>query len=246
MEKLEIEGLRLSYGRREILHNISFSVAEHAITAIIGQSGCGKSTVLKTMNRISQEDGARVEGNIFLDGESIFEMPKDALRKRVGLVFQQPVVFPFSVEKNLRYTLSYHFRLTKAEQDAQIRTLLQQTRLYNEVREHLSMPAERLSGGQQQRLAIARSLCVRPEVLLLDEPCSALDMNNTIAIEELLLELKEQYTIVIVTHNLAQAKRIADRVIFMDDGNIIEYADKDAFFAEPQTEIAKRYLQYME
>ncbi len=161
------------------------------------------------------------------------------------MVFQQPIVFPYSIEKNIAYVLNYHFNISKQEVQKRTQYHLEVAKLYDEVKANLKMPANRLSGGQQQRLAIARSLCVDPEVLLLDEPCSALDMKNTIAIENMLLELKDDYSIVIVTHNLAQAKRIADQVVFMEKGKIIEVSDKEMFFEEPKTDLAREYIKYM-
>ena len=161
------------------------------------------------------------------------------------MVFQQPIAFPHSIEKNLSYVLKYHGVRNKKEIDEKITESLQKAKLYDEVKDQLKKSALKLSGGQKQRLAIARSLCAGPEILLLDEPCSALDMKNTIAIEETLLELKDQYTFVIVTHNLAQAKRIADQVIFMDQGKVLEVTEKEQFFANPASEPAKEQIQYM-
>lgn len=243
--KIQTEKLQVYYGKKQILSDIHAEIEEHKITALIGQSGCGKSTFLKSINRILEEDGGKIQGQILLDGTDIMKMDKESLRKKVGLVFQQPVVFPYSIEKNLAYVLKYHFHMTKDECREKVEEYLKVAKLYDEVKDALHKSAKRLSGGQQQRLAIARSLCVEPEVLLLDEPCSALDMKNTIAIEEMLLELKKKYTIVIVTHNLAQAHRIADKVIFMEQGRIVEAADKEHFFSSPSTERAKEYIQYM-
>lgn len=243
--KIQTEHLNVYYGKKQILSDINVEIEKNKITAFIGQSGCGKSTFLKSINRILEEDGGKITGNILLDGTDVMKLDKEELRKKVGLVFQQPVVFPYSIEKNLSYVLGYHFKMTKQECREKIEEYLKITKLYEEVKESLHMSAKRLSGGQQQRLAIARSLCVEPEVLLLDEPCSALDMKNTIAIEEMLLELKEKYTIVIVTHNLAQAQRISDKIVFMDRGQVIEEADKEVFFTTPRTEQAKEYIQYV-
>lgn len=242
---LEIEHVRCGYGRQEILHGISLTIPKGKITAIVGQSGCGKTTFLKTLNRMVEEEGGYCKGTICLDGENIKGISTENLRSRVGMVFQQPVVFPYSIEKNLSYVLKYHGIRDSKEIEKITRECLQKARLYDEVKDQLKKSAKKLSGGQKQRLSIARSLCVNPEILLLDEPCSALDMKNTIAIEETLLELKEQNTFVIVTHNLAQAKRIADMIIFMDQGRVVEMTDTKTFFEHPTSELAREQIQYM-
>ncbi len=227
------------------MHGIDLAVKKNKITAIIGQSGCGKTTLLKTVNRILEDEGGYIQGKITVDGQDIMKISKEELRKRVGIVFQQPIAFPYSIEKNLTYVLKYHYNLSKEELKKRCEECLREARLYDEVKEQMSMSAAKLSGGQKQRLAIARSLCVNPELMLLDEPCSALDMKNTMAIEEMLLELKEQYTIVIVTHNLAQAQRIADDIVFMNQGKVLEITEKNQFFSEPSSELAKEQVQYM-
>ena len=242
---IDIQGLKAGFGKKEILHNIHLHIPADQITAIVGQSGCGKTTFLKTLNRILEDEGGYIHGQILIKDKNIMGMPKEQLCKMVGLVFQQPIAFPFSVRRNLSYVLKYHNRLTKEQLDTRIVETLKKARLYDEVKEHMNQSALKLSGGQKQRLAIARSLCAEPEVLLLDEPCSALDMKNTIAIEELLLELKKQYTIMVVTHNLAQAQRIADSVIFMDQGKVLEMTPKEIFFREPKTQLAKEQIAYM-
>ena len=242
---VEFSGLRAGFGKKEILHGIDLAVKKNKITAIIGQSGCGKTTLLKTVNRILEDEGGYIQGKITVDGQAIMKISKEDLRKRVGIVFQQPIAFPYSIEKNLTYVLKYHYNLSKEELKKRCEECLREARLYDEVREQMSMSAAKLSGGQKQRLAIARSLCVNPELMLLDEPCSALDMKNTMAIEEMLLELKEQYTIVIVTHNLAQAQRIADDIVFMNQGKVLEITEKNQFFSEPSSELAKEQVQYM-
>ncbi len=242
---VEFSGLRAGFGKKEILHGIDLAVKKNKITAIIGQSGCGKTTLLKTVNRILEDEGGYIQGKITVDGQDIMKISKEELRKRVGIVFQQPIAFPYSIEKNLTYVLKYHYNLSKEELKKRCEECLREARLYDEVKEQMSMSAAKLSGGQKQRLAIARSLCVNPELMLLDEPCSALDMKNTMAIEEMLLELKEQYTIVIVTHNLAQAQRIADDIVFMNQGKVLEITEKNQFFSEPSSELAKEQVQYM-
>ena len=231
---LNIENLKCGFGKHEILHGISLTIPKGQITAIVGQSGCGKTTFLKTLNRMVEDEGGYLSGTITLEGTDIKSLPKEKLRRRVGMVFQQPIAFP-----------KYHGVRNKKEIAEKITESLQKAKLYDEVKDQLKKSALKLSGGQKQRLAIARSLCAGPEILLLDESCSALDMKNTIAIEETLLELKDQYTFVIVTHNLAQAKRIADQVIFMDHGEVLEVTEKEKFFENPASEPAKEQIQYM-
>ena len=242
---LNIENLKCGFGKHEILHGISLTIPKGQITAIVGQSGCGKTTFLKTLNRMVEEEGGYLSGTITLEGTDIKSLPKEKLRRRVGMVFQQPIAFPHSIEKNLSYVLKYHGVRNKKEIAEKITESLQKAKLYDEVKDQLKKSALKLSGGQKQRLAIARSLCAGPEILLLDEPCSALAMKNTLSLEETLLELKEQYTFVIVTHNLAQAKRIADQVIFMDHGEVLEVTEKKKFFENPASEPAKEQIQYM-
>lgn len=244
--KLRTEHLNVYYKRKQVLKDVSIEIPRHQITAIIGQSGCGKSTLLKSLNRICEEEEGTIQGTIYLDQTDIHSIHTEDLRRKIGMVFQQPIVFPCSVEDNLRYVLQYHFSMSKPECEAKIKEYLTVTRLYEELKDSMKRSALKLSGGQQQRLAIARSLCVQPEVILLDEPCSALDMKNTIAIEKMLVELKQEYTIVIVTHNLPQAHRIADQILFMDQGRVIEKQAAAAFFQSPKTALAKEYIQYME
>lgn len=242
---LEIEHLKCGYGKTEILHDLSLTIPEKKITAIVGQSGCGKTTFLKSLNRMVEEEDGYMDGKILLEKKDIRSMPKEVLRGQIGMVFQQPIAFPCSIEKNLTYVLKYHGIKEKEILSEKVVENLTKAKLYDEVKNQLKKSALKLSGGQKQRLAIARSLCVNPEILLLDEPCSALDMKNTIAIENMLLELKDQYTFVIVTHNLGQAKRIADQIVFMDQGEILEFTDKETFFSNPSTELAKEQIQYM-
>lgn len=242
---IRIENLKCGFGKHEILHDISLTLPSNQITAIVGQSGCGKTTFLKSLNRMIEEEGGYTLGNIYLNDTNIMKLPKELLRKQVGMVFQQPIAFPHSIEKNLTYVLKYHGITNKDEINTQIKEALQKSKLYDEVKDNLKKSALKLSGGQKQRLAIARSLCANPNILLLDEPCSALDMKNTIAIENTLLDLKNQYTFVIVTHNLAQAQRIADQIVFMDQGNVLEVTEKKAFFEKPFSKLAQEQLQYM-
>lgn len=243
---LKVEDLIAGYKEKEILHGLDFTIKENSITTILGQSGCGKSTLLKSINRIIEEDGGYVEGNLLLDENDMLKMNKSDLRKKVGLVFQEPIAFPLSVKENLSMVLAYHEDLTRKEIDRKIGEVLKQVHLYEELKGNLNIDGQSLSGGQKHRLAIARSLCVGAKVLMLDEPCSALDMVNTLAIEDLLKELKNELTIIIVTHNLSQAKRIADNILFMDDGNIIEIASKEDFFRSPKKKLAKIQIGLMD
>ncbi len=242
---LKVEEVSCGFGKEEILHEISLTIPRGKITAIVGQSGCGKTTFLKTLNRMVEEEGGFYKGRILLDGEDIKGLPTEVLRTRIGMVFQQPIAFPYSIEKNLSYVLKYHGIREAKEIERITKDCLKKARLYEEVKDQMKMSAKKLSGGQKQRLAIARSLCVNPEILLLDEPCSALDMKNTLAIEETLLELKGKYSFVIVTHNLTQAKRIADQIIFMDRGRVLEVTDAKPFFENPASEEAREQIRYM-
>lgn len=220
---LNIENVSCRFGKQEILHNVTLQIPKGKITAIVGASGCGKTTLLKTCNRMIEEEGGSWSGRITLGDTDIRSISKEQLRTRVGMVFQQPIAFPHSIEKNLSYVLKYHGVSSRQQREEQIRDCLQKAGLYEEVRDHMKMPAQKLSGGQKQRLAIARSLCVNPQVLLLDEPCSALDQKNTLEIEKTLLELKGNYTFVVVTHNLEQADRIADYIVHMEAGRVTEF-----------------------
>ncbi len=242
---LKVEEVSCGFGKEEILHEISLTIPRGKITAIVGQSGCGKTTFLKTLNRMVEEEGGFYKGRILLDGEDIKGLPTEVLRTRIGMVFQQPIAFPYSIEKNLSYVLKYHGIREAKEIERITKDCLKKARLYEEVKDQMKMSAKKISGGQKQRLAIARSLCVNPEILLLDEPCSALDMKNTLAIEETLLELKGKYSFVIVTHNLTQAKRIADQIIFMDRGRVLEVTDAKTFFENPASEEAREQIRYM-
>ena len=242
---LKIENLSAGYSKKEVLHNVNLEVKNREIIAIVGQSGCGKSTLLKTINRIIEEENGYYKGSIKYRDKEINGMPKEELRKSIGMVFQSPIAFPMSIYKNMSYVLKYHGIRNKEEIDLRIEELLKNVKLYDEVRDKLSTSADRLSGGQKQRLAIARCLCAEPEIILMDEPCSALDLKNTISIEEMLLELKKDYTLIVVTHNLSQARRIADKVVFMDSGEILEVTEKEEFFRSPKSELAKEMIKYL-
>lgn len=243
---LRLENLTSGYRNKKILKDIDLSCQRNKITAILGQSGCGKSTLLKSITGLVKDEGGYISGEILLEGKKVGEIPLEDLRKSVGMVFQRPVMFPTSILENLLLPLNYHYSRSKEEQRGYALNYLEMVGLGEELKDKLQMQANKLSGGQQQRLSIARCLCTQPEIIMLDEPCSSLDMKNTKLIEELLLELKKDYTIMIVTHNIAQARRISDEIIFMDEGRIVEVNGSEEFFQGPKTDLAKEYLSYME
>lgn len=242
---IKTENLKVSYGNKKVIKNINTSFEKNKITAIIGPSGCGKSTLLKSLNRTIEEYGGRAEGSIYLNNINYKDIDVQELRNKIGMVFQTPVVFPFSIYKNMTYAPIYYGEKNREKLQEIVVKYLQKAGLYEEVKGDLNMQASKLSGGQQQRLVIARCLTVNPEVILLDEPCSALDIKNTANIEKMLLNLKKDYTIIIVTHNLAQAKRIADYVIYMEDGTIVESGTPDVIFSSPTDPRTKEYINYM-
>ncbi len=245
MNIIKTENLSVNYGNKSVLKNIDISFEKNKITAIIGPSGCGKSTFLKALNRTIEEYGGKSEGNIYLNNVNIMDMSVQDLRNKIGMVFQTPVVFPFSIYKNLTYAPIYYGEKNKEKLQEIAVKFLNKAGLYEEVKGDLNMQASKLSGGQQQRLVIARCLTVNPQVILLDEPCSALDIKNTANIEKMLLDIKKEYSIIIVTHNLAQAKRIADYVIYMEDGTIVETGTPDEIFSNPMDSRTKEYITYM-
>lgn len=220
---IETDALCVSYGNRKVLDNISYGFKKNKIMAILGSSGCGKTTLLHALNDIiSEEENVKLSGDIRLEGRSVYSMQKESLRKEVGLVFQTPVVFPMSIYKNMSYALNYHSTHSKKEIEDIIKEKLEFAGLYDEVKDKLKKSALKLSGGQKQRLCIARALTIEPKVLLLDEPCSALDIENTLLIEKLLSSLSENISIIIVTHNIEQAKRIGDEILTMKSGQLFE------------------------
>ena len=240
---LEVKNFSVSYDDKKILKNINMYIDRNKITAIIGPSGCGKSTFLKSLNMmITEEKGAKTFGDIFFEGKNIKDFEVENLRKNIGLVFQTPTPFPFSIYKNMTYAPIYYGIKDKNQLDNLVKEKLKLAGLYDEIKDEINKSALSLSGGQQQRLCIARELTVEPEVLLLDEPCSALDIQNTIKIEEMLKNLSKNYTIIIVTHNLAQAKRIADKTAFFFDGELVEYEDTEKIFSNPRDEKTKKYI----
>lgn len=241
---LTLHHVSASYDGKAALEDISLEIPAHSITAIIGPSGCGKSTLLRCMNgMLREEQGTGIEGEILLGGQDIQRMEPEQLRRRVGLVFQTPAPFPFSIYRNMTYALRYYGVRDKKELDRQVREKLEMAGLYEEVSQELDKSAHKLSGGQQQRLCIARALTVEPEVLLLDEPCSALDVKSSSVIERMLVQLKERYTIVIVTHNIAQARRISDHVAFLFGGRLVEFGTTAQIFSEPREEQTRDFLE---
>lgn len=207
-------------------------------------SGCGKTTLLRSLNLTVADEIRMDSGRILLEGTDIFQLPLELLRKEVGLIQQRPTPFPFSIRKNMTYALQYHGVTDTGETERRIREALTDAGLYDDVKGELTKRADSLSGGQQQRLCIARALALKPKVLLLDEPCSALDIKNTLTVEETLHKLKERCTIVIVTHNLSQAKRIADYAAYMENGTIVEEAEADRLFCRPTEARTQAYLSY--
>lgn len=243
--KMNVKDLDLYYGDFQALHNINLDIRENEILSFIGPSGCGKSTFLKCLNRMNDlVVGCRIEGEITLDGEDIYAKNYDVnkLRKRVGMVFQQPNPFPMSIYENIAYGPKTHGIKNKAELDEIVESSLKQAAIWDEVKDDLKKSALSISGGQQQRLCIARAIAVNPEVILMDEPTSALDPISTGKIEDLAQELKEQYTIVMVTHNMQQASRISDKTAFFLHGVIVEYGNTVDIFTNPREEKTELYV----
>ena len=243
--KISTSDLNLYYGNNHALKNINLDIYENQITAFIGPSGCGKSTYLKTLNRMNDlVPNVTINGEVLIDGEDIYDPKVDTtlLRKKVGMVFQQPNPFPMSIYDNIAYGPRIHGIKGKAELDAIVEKSLRGAALWDEVKDRLKRSALGLSGGQQQRLCIARALAVEPEVLLMDEPTSALDPISTLKIEDLMGELKKDYTVVIVTHNMQQATRIADYTAFFLVGEVVEYAPTTDLFSHPREKKTEDYI----
>lgn len=242
---ITVEDLNLWYGSTQALHHVSMEIPEKSITALIGPSGCGKSTFLKTLDRMNDlVPGVRIEGMVRYDGRDIFAPDVDVneLRRQVGMVFQKPNPFPMSIYDNVAYGPHTHGVRNRAKLDEIVEQSLRSAAIWDEVKDRLKKNALGLSGGQQQRLCIARALAVEPQVLLMDEPTSALDPISTSKIEELAIELKKQYTIVIVTHNMQQALRISDRTAFFLLGELIEYDDTERIFSTPSQKKTEDYI----
>ena len=244
MDKMTIHNMDLYYGSFHALKDVNLDIPEKKITAFIGPSGCGKSTLLKSLNRMNDlVEGCKITGDIRLDGEDIYNgMDVNSLRKRVGMVFQKPNPFPMSIYDNIAYGPRTHGIRNKAQLDEIIETSLKGAAIWNEVKDRLRKSALGLSGGQQQRLCIARALAVEPEVLLMDEPTSALDPISTSRIEDLAEELSENYTIIMVTHNMQQASRISDKTAFFLLGEVVEFNDTRQLFSLPQDKRTEDYI----
>ena len=245
MEKIKIENLDLFYGNFHALKKINLNIEPNEITAFIGPSGCGKSTLLKSLNRMNDMiEDCRITGKITLDGENIFDSHMDVnlLRKKVGMVFQKPNPFPMSIYDNIAYRPRTHGIKRKSELDEIVEQSLKNAAIWDEMKDNLKKSALALSGGQQQRLCIARALAVAPDVLLMDEPTSALDPISTSKIEDCVMELKEKYTIIIVTHNMQQAVRISDKTVFFLLGEIIEAGNTEQIFSMPKNKKTEDYI----
>ena len=243
--KIAVRHLNFYYGKTRALKDISLEVPERRVTAFIGPSGCGKSTLLRTFNRMFElYHDQRAEGEVLLDGENILHSKTNVarIRSKIGMVFQKPTPFPMSIYDNIAFGIRLYERLSRSELDARVEGCLRQAALWDEVKDKLSALGTSLSGGQQQRLCIARTIAVRPEVLLLDEPCSALDPISTAKIEELIYQLKSEYTVVIVTHNMQQAARASDYTAFMYLGELIEFDQTRRIFTAPRESRTEDYI----
>jgi phosphate transport system ATP-binding protein len=243
--KIDIRGLNFFYGQKQALFDVTVGFAQNTVTAMIGPSGCGKSTLLRTINRIySLYPGQRAEGQVLIDGDNVLEPRVNlaSLRARVGMVFQKPTPFPMSIFDNVAYGLRLYEHLPKSELQGRVEEALQRAALWGEVKDKLKESGFSLSGGQQQRLCVARAIAVRPEILLLDEPASALDPISTARLEETISELKADYTIVIVTHNMGQAARLSDQTAFMYLGHMVEFGNTEQVFTNPVTTRARDYI----
>jgi phosphate transport system ATP-binding protein len=243
--KLRVRGLDFYYGRFHALKKVSLDIAEKKVTAFIGPSGCGKSTLLRTFNRMFElYPEQRATGEILMDGENLLTSKRDVslIRAKVGMVFQKATPFPMSIYDNIAFGVRLFERLPKAQMDERVEWALQRAALWGEVKDKLHQSGASLSGGQQQRLCIARGVAVKPEVLLLDEPCSALDPISTAKIEELIEELANDYTVVIVTHNMQQAARCSDYTAYMYLGDLVEFGETDQIFLKPKQQATEDYI----
>ena len=243
-DKIKIENVDLYYGEFQALKNINMNIKENEITAFIGPSGCGKSTLLKSLNRMNDLiEGVKIDGKILLDGVDIYkDMDATILRKRVGMVFQKPNPFPMSIYDNVAYGPKTHGIKQKSRLDEIVEQSLRSAAMWDEVKDRLKKSALGMSGGQQQRLCIARAFSVNPEVILLDEPTSALDPISTMKIEDLLVEIKNNYTVVIVTHNMQQATRVSDKTAFFLHGEIVEFDETEKLFSIPKNKKTEDYI----
>ena len=245
-ERMRLEQVSVAYGGKPAVKDVSLGIHQGEVLALIGPSGCGKTTLLRTLNRLTETTaGAARDGRVLLDGADVDGLALTALRRRVAMVFQQPNPFPMSIFDNVAYAIRIQNRRRPGRRELapQVADALRRAGLYDEVRDDLDRPALRLSGGQQQRLCIARAIAPRPEVLLMDEPCSALDPISTNTIEQLIGELRRDLAVVVVTHNLAQARRIADKVAFMYLGDLVEYGETEEVFESPRATRTREYVQ---
>jgi phosphate transport system ATP-binding protein len=242
--KLSTKDLHLHFGQRHTLKQVTMDIPEKKIVALIGPSGCGKTTLLRTFNRMHDlVPDVKISGRVMLEDTDIYDtdLPLTQIRRRIGMVFQKPNPFPKTIYENVAYGLKLN-KTPASEIEGIVETSLKESSLWEEVKNELKKPATRLSGGQQQRLCIARAIAVKPEVILMDEPCSALDPISTAKVEELMLELKKNYTIVVVTHNMQQAQRVADQIAFMYMGELIEYGPNEQIFLDAKHEMTRRYV----
>ena len=245
MKPIEAKNVNVYYGDNHVLKDIDLTIKENTVTAFIGPSGCGKSTFLRSLNRMNDYiDTFKIKGEVFIDGKDIYKkkVKVEELRRKVGMVFQKPNPFPKSIFENVAYGLKIHGITDKTEVEDTVEKSLKQSALWSEVKDKLNKPALSLSGGQQQRLCIARTLAVKPSIILMDEPASALDPISTAKIEELIAELKEKYTIVIVTHNMQQATRVSDRTAFFYLGDLVEYGKTSELFTNPKNKQTENYI----
>ena len=243
--KIEVKNLNFHYGKFHAIKNVNMRIARNKVTAFIGPSGCGKSTLLRVFNRMFElYPGQKAEGEINMDGENLLTSDTDIslLRAKVGMVFQRPTPFPMSIYDNIAFGVRLFENLSKPEMDERVEWALQKAALWTEVKDKLGQSGYSLSGGQQQRLCIARGVAVKPEVILLDEPCSALDPISTVKIEELISELKNDYTVAIVTHNMQQAARCSDYTAYMYLGELIEFGQTDKMFVQPRRKETQDYI----
>jgi phosphate transport system ATP-binding protein len=243
--KIEVKDLNFFYGNFHAIKDVNLSISENKVTAFIGPSGCGKSTLLRTFNRMYElYPGQRAQGQILLDGEDLLTSKMDIslIRAKIGMVFQKPTPFPMSIYDNIAFGVRLFEKLSKAEMDERVEWALGKAALWGEVKDKLGQSGNGLSGGQQQRLCIARGIAIKPEVLLLDEPCSALDPISTAKIEELISELKREYTVVIVTHNMQQAARCSDYTAYMYLGELMEFGETGTIFVKPTRKETEDYI----
>ena len=243
--KMSIRGLNFYYGKFHALKNVNLEVAEKKVTAVIGPSGCGKSTLLRVLNRMFElYPEQRAEGEVMLDGDNVIRSKQDValLRARVGMVFQKPTPFPMTIYDNIAFGVRLFENLSKAQMDERVEWALRKSALWTEVKDKLNQAGTSLSGGQQQRLCIARTIAVKPEVILFDEPCSALDPISTAKIEELIDELKVDYTVAIVTHNMQQAARVSDFTAYMYLGELVEFGETEQIFIKPKKKETEDYI----